>query len=302
MIIYYNNTTCHMLWHQRKKTFVTCSLKVFLILLRSHFLITPLLFVAHVLSHISLICLIYRVSGTLTPALHNSEESANEAACMNILWSCNKHILQSVLSVGRFCYVKRKNLVIKILNVCSSDVPFLFYQADSKVSGVWNSSAMLEGVLFFWFGCSSFTNHGHIESFRLPGAPEKDPSERLYDCSIQCGLWAVSSLSLSFRICWGFFFFFFWFSYIQNYSLHESSVCVRAIFPLGSERSWAVGLWGCVWIGSQWHLIHCFCNTLAPSSGKILKIDDDWTTARSLKVEDRKSFKVFSSSWCHILV
>lgn len=86
--------------------------------------------------------------------------------------------------------------------------------------------------------------HDDMESFRPPDAPSERSTGEIVACRAFHALAALFKCS----VCWRCLFL-----YIQSRTLHKSSVCVRAIFPLGSERSWAVGLGGSVWVSSQWH-------------------------------------------------
>lgn len=125
------------------------------------------------------------------------------------------------------------------------------------------------------------SHHGHdnMESFRLPGAPAEGPSERptfWLSHSVCFSSWQLSVMQNLLRISV--------FIHSELSPTRVISLC-QSHLSLGSERSWALGLWGSVWISSRRHPSHCFCSPLAPSSGKLWKINEGRFTASSLKWE-----------------
>lgn len=115
-------------------------------------------------------------------------------------------------------------------------------------------------------------------SFRLPDAPAKAPSKRptswVYH-SVYSLSWKLSLMQHLLRISV--------FIHSEQKPTWVISLC-QSHLSLASERSWAVGLGGSVWVSSHCHLVHCFCITLAPSSGKLCKIKKEWFTARRLTI------------------
>lgn len=121
------------------------------------------------------VCLIDLASRTITPAPLNSEESANDAVCMNILWELQQTPL-AICPVSRkvlLCQIKY--LVIKMLNVFCRDVLCIFYQADGTVFSISSSSVLLRCIF------KVFTAFIHtVVTWRPSGAKNalvKDPEK-----------------------------------------------------------------------------------------------------------------------------